>query len=264
MPQLLFVDACVRGAESRSRMLAERFLSSYAAANPDAAILRRDLMRDRLEPQYPEVLACRDALAAAGKLDDPLFADAWQFARADRIVLAAPFWELSFPAILKIYLERVSMRDITFGYEESGLVGRCRAEKLLLVTTRGGDYSLPETGWMEMGARQLKALCAMFGIPKAALCRGAGRRARGRASADGRGPCPRRRAGKDLLTRKRRRLRPSPLPYYSSSESCSRSSPLGSMPNSLGRKRGQTFSDVQMTDAASRVPISQASAIVLP
>ena len=61
MPQLLFVDACVRGAESRSRMLAERFLSSYAAANPDAAILRRDLMRDRLEPQYPEVLARRDA-----------------------------------------------------------------------------------------------------------------------------------------------------------------------------------------------------------
>ena len=122
MPQLLFVDACVRGAESRSRMLAERFLSSYAAANPDAAILRRDLMRDRLEPQYPEVLACRDALAAAGKLDDPLFADAWQFARADRIVLAAPFWELSFPAILKIYLERVSMRDITFGYEEGQTV----------------------------------------------------------------------------------------------------------------------------------------------
>ncbi len=66
MPQLLFVDACVRGAESRSRMLAERFLSSYAAANPDAAILRRNLMRDRLEPQYPEVLARRDALAAAG------------------------------------------------------------------------------------------------------------------------------------------------------------------------------------------------------
>ena len=79
MPQLLFVDACVRGAESRSRMLAERFLSSYAAANPDAAILHRNLMRDRLEPQYPEVLVCRDALAAAGKLDDPLFADAWQF-----------------------------------------------------------------------------------------------------------------------------------------------------------------------------------------
>lgn len=37
-----------------------------------------------------------------------------------------------------------------------------------------------------------------------------------------------------------------------------------SRPNSLGRKRGQTFSDVQMTEAARRVPISQASARVLP
>ena len=43
MPQLLFVDACVRGAESRSRMLAERFLSSYAAANPDTAIHSENL-----------------------------------------------------------------------------------------------------------------------------------------------------------------------------------------------------------------------------
>ena len=166
MAQLLFVDACVRGEDSRSRALAERFLSAYAVAHPADEIVRRDLMRQRLEPQYPEVLARRDALAAEGRLDDEMFADARQFAHADRIVLAAPFWELSFPAILKIYLERVSMRDITFGYEENGLVGRCRAEKLLLVTTRGGDYSLPETSWMEVGTHELKALCAMFGIPK--------------------------------------------------------------------------------------------------
>ena len=166
MTQLLFVDACVRGTASRTRALAERFLSAYAAAHPSDPIVRRDLMRDRLEPQYPELLDRRDALAAAGRLDDPIFDNAKQFARADRIVLAAPFWELSFPAILKIYLERVSMRGITFGYEAGRLVGCCRAEKLLLITTRGGDYSLPETEWMEMGARQLKALCTMFGIPK--------------------------------------------------------------------------------------------------
>ena len=95
-----------------------------------------------------------------------MFDDAWQFSRADRIVIAAPFWDLSFPAVVKIYIERVSMRDITFGYGENGLTGLCRARKLLLITTRGGDYSLPETAWMEMGARQLKALCAMFGIPE--------------------------------------------------------------------------------------------------
>lgn len=165
MAQLLFVDACVRGEESRSLALARRFLSSYAATHPSDEIVTRDLLHDRLEPQYPELLARRDALAAVGKLDDPLFADAHRFARADKIVLAAPLWELTFPAILKIYLERVSMRNITFAYTESGLVGRCRAEKLLLITTRGGDYSRPETAWMESATHELRGLCAMFGIP---------------------------------------------------------------------------------------------------
>ena len=37
-----------------------------------------------------------------------------------------------------------------------------------------------------------------------------------------------------------------------------------SSPNSCGRKRGQTFSVMQMTEAARRLPISQDSASVLP
>ena len=37
-----------------------------------------------------------------------------------------------------------------------------------------------------------------------------------------------------------------------------------SSPNSSGRNRGQTFSVMQITDAARRLPISQASASVLP
>ena len=95
-----------------------------------------------------------------------MFAPARQFAAADKIVIAAPFWELSFPAILKIYLERITVTDITFGYDEQGKnIGLCKAKKLLFITTRGGDFSRPETAWMEMGARQLEALCAMYGIP---------------------------------------------------------------------------------------------------
>ena len=109
----------------------------------------------------------RDALWSAGQLDDPSFDAAWQFARADKIVIAAPFWDLSYPAILKIYLERISVCDITFGYDAAGnSIGLSRAGKQLLITTRGGNFSLPETAWMESGARHLKALCAMYGIPE--------------------------------------------------------------------------------------------------
>ena len=166
MEQLLFINACVRGEKSRSLKLARRFLDRWQQAHPDGVITVEDLCKDRPVPQYPVVLAERDALWEAGKLDHPMFDLAHQFANADRIVMAAPFWELSFPAILKIYLERITVTNITFGYNEQGAnVGLCKAGKLLLITTRGGNFSRPETAWMEMGARQLEALCAMYGIP---------------------------------------------------------------------------------------------------
>lgn len=166
MEDLLFINACVRGPRSRTLQLARRFLEMWQQKHPEAVIAERDLCRDRLLPQYPEVLEERDTLWSAGKLDDPIFAPAIQFAAAGRIVIAAPFWDLSFPAILKIYLERISVTNITFGYDDLGRsVGLCRAEKLLFITTRGGDFSIPEISWMEMGARQLEALCTMYGIP---------------------------------------------------------------------------------------------------
>ena len=170
MSQLLFVNACVRGERSRSLALARRFLDTYAAGHPDCAVTEVDLMALRLPPQYPEVLAQRDALWEAKQLDHPIFDAAHQFAAADQIVVAAPFWDLSYPALLKIYLERVSVVGITFGYGENGAsMGLCRAQKLLYVTTRGGNFSLPETRHLEMGARHLEALCAMYGIPEVQL-----------------------------------------------------------------------------------------------
>ena len=164
MEDLLFINSCVRGERSRTLKLARRFLAGYQRAHPDTVITERDLCAERLQPQYPEVLAERDALWNAGKLDQPMFEPARQFAAADKIVVAAPFWDLCFPAVLKIYLERISVTDVTFGYDEQGaMVGLCRASKLLYVVTRGGNYAGTD---LEMGTPMLRALCAMYGIPE--------------------------------------------------------------------------------------------------
>ena len=164
MENLLFINACVRGERSRTLKLARRFLESYQKAHPDTVITQRDLCAQRLQPQYPEVLAERDELWAAGKLDQPMFEPAREFAAADKIVVAAPFWDLCFPAVLKIYLERISVTDVTFGYDDQGaMVGLCRASKLLYVVTRGGNYAGTD---LEMGTPMLRALCTMYGIPE--------------------------------------------------------------------------------------------------
>lgn len=165
MSELLYIDACVREERSRTRKLAERFLCGYERNHPGETITRIDLTKMELAPQTPEVLKERDALWAAGRLDHPMFDAARQFAAVDKLVVAAPFWDLSFPALLKIYLERVTVNKITFGYgADGGMLGLCRAEKLLYVTTRGGDFSQPDTAPLEMGARYLEALCRMYGI----------------------------------------------------------------------------------------------------
>ena len=59
--------------------------------------------------------------------------------RYDVIVIGAPFWDLSFPAALKLYFENVTVSGITFEYSEKGRpVGKCNAKKLYYITTSGG------------------------------------------------------------------------------------------------------------------------------
>ena len=59
-----------------------------------------------------------------------MFDLARQFARAEIIVMAAPYWDLSFQAALKQYLEQVNVVGITFRYSEEGQpVPLCRARR---------------------------------------------------------------------------------------------------------------------------------------
>ena len=87
-----------------------------------------------------------------------MFALARQFSEAETIVIAAPFWDLSFPAGLKQYLEQINVVGITFRYSEEGIpIGLCKAGSLFYVTTAGGYY-VPE----EFGFGYVKALAQNY------------------------------------------------------------------------------------------------------
>ena len=105
-----------------------------------------------------EYLNKRDELCSKGNYEDSMFDLARQFSEAEIIVIAAPFWDISFPAILKQYLEQINVVGITFKYSEEGVpVGLCRASKLFYVTTAGGYY-VPE----EYGFGYIKALAQNY------------------------------------------------------------------------------------------------------
>lgn len=159
--KVLFVNACMRGEKSRTLVLCRDYLEKLKTAHPEAVIEEVDLSSLEIELQTNEVLERRDALRHADAFDDEMFDLAKQLIAADHVVVGAPYWDLSFPAALKIYLERCSVDKLTFIYNEQGIPqGQCRADSLTYITTAGGFI-----GEMNYGFDYVKGLAgALFGI----------------------------------------------------------------------------------------------------
>ena len=162
--KLLFVDCCIsqRGTGSRTRALAEAYLEAFRTSHPEAEIetVQPETLL-ALKPFDVEMLNERDALASVGAWEAPVFALARQFRGADRIVVAAPFWDLSFPAALRTYIEYISANGLTYHYDENGCHGDCKADQLVYLTS-GGDVEREDS----VGVMYWRQLAAMFGIPQ--------------------------------------------------------------------------------------------------
>ena len=109
---VLFVNACMRGEQSRTLELCREYLEGKEN------VVEVNLAEMGLKPFDAGMVAYRAQLQKAGVFDDPIFDLSQQFAKADEIVIGAPYWDLSFPAALKVYIEHVSVCDIAFHYTE--------------------------------------------------------------------------------------------------------------------------------------------------
>jgi FMN-dependent NADH-azoreductase len=163
--RILFINTCVR-KDSRTKRLADKLLSTLDDAVEEIRL--EDITFPVVDESF---LNKRDELIAAGDFSNSLFSNARQFAEADVIVVAAPYWDLSFPASLKQYFELINVVGITFRYTETGIpVGLCKAKKLYYVMTAGGNY-VPE----EFGFGYVKALATgYYGIEDVELIKAVG------------------------------------------------------------------------------------------
>lgn len=161
--KLLFVDCCIsqRGERSRTKILAESYLEAYLKSHSETEVTHLFLRDLELPPFREELLNERDRLAREGQFDAPVFDLAKQFRDADHIVVAAPYWDLCFPAVLRTYVEHICACGVTYHYTEQGCHGDCHAKRLVYLTS-GGDIERPES----LGVLYWKQLCAMFGIER--------------------------------------------------------------------------------------------------
>lgn len=161
--KLLYIDAGTRPLkESRTRQLCQDFLTEFTKIHPEYTVRHLILAEENLKPNIQEDIALRDRLLKEGQLHAPVFAYSHEFAQADHILIGAPYWDLSFPAILKIYLEKVCIADIAFKYTPNGVHPLCRAKQLTYATACGGYI-----GEYDCGADYVRGLCkALLGIPR--------------------------------------------------------------------------------------------------
>lgn len=162
---ILYINACVR-EDSRTKKLSEALLEKLGGD-----IKRVNIGEMKFEITDEAFLKQRDSLIAEKRFDNDGFSLARQFAEADTVVVAAPYWDLSFPASLKQYIEKINVLGITFEYTAEGYpMGLCKADKLYYVMTAGGSY-VPE----EFGYGYVKTLAESFyGIKEVKLIKATG------------------------------------------------------------------------------------------
>ena len=160
---VLFINACVR-KESRTKILADYLLEKIGGK-----VTEINLGKDLPQPFDEKMLLKRNELIKKEAFDDEMFLYARQFAQADIIVIAAPFWDFSFPAVFKAFIEHVNVSGLVFKYTASGIETLCKAKTLYYVTTMGGYNPV------DYGFGYVKALCkTLYGIKNVRLIKAEG------------------------------------------------------------------------------------------
>lgn len=157
--KMLFIDACVSTHRSRTKQLCDHYLAGVMKEEPDTLIETVKLRKGVVEPLDKESIEYRNKLIEDRNWNDPMLDLARQFKSADRILIGAPYWDCSFPSILKVYIENIVVADLTFKETGAGFEGLCPCRELTYITTSGGPI-----GDMDLGYEYIKGIGTMLGI----------------------------------------------------------------------------------------------------
>jgi FMN-dependent NADH-azoreductase len=148
MDRLLHVLAAPRGEDSRTLKVAGAFLERFREKCPGCQVDELDVFTDPLPALTLEVLGGKYVLLGGGELSGEL-KDAWRdiereierFLSADGYLISTPMWNFSIPFALKHYIDVIVQPGYLFRNTEQGVEGLVKGKKMVIITSRGSDYS---------------------------------------------------------------------------------------------------------------------------
>ncbi|KAA9024208.1 FMN-dependent NADH-azoreductase [Niallia endozanthoxylica] len=176
MAKLLYITAHPHDdRQSYSMAAGKAFIETYKEVNPNDEVIHLDLYKEHIPHIDTDVFSGWGKLQSGkgfeelsdeekskvGRLNE--LSD--QFISADKYVFVTPLWNLSFPPVMKAYIDSIAVAGKTFKYTEQGSVGLLTDKKVLHIQARGGIYSEGPAAALEMGHRYLQVIMSFFGIP---------------------------------------------------------------------------------------------------
>jgi FMN-dependent NADH-azoreductase len=143
MPTLLKIDASPRGDYSLSRNLTTIFADEWTKNHAGGHIVERDLFKTELPfvdvpwmmgaytPAEQHSAETAKAIKISDDLVDELLA-------VDHLVLGAPMYNFSLPAVLKAYIDHIVRVGRTFSTSYEGLA---KGKKATVIIASGGVYT---------------------------------------------------------------------------------------------------------------------------
>ncbi|RKD25068.1 FMN-dependent NADH-azoreductase [Ammoniphilus oxalaticus] len=176
MAKVLYITANPKSVEhSYCLSVGQAFLETYQQENPTDEIITLNLF----EEEFPKL--DHDVFSAWGKLQQGVdFSELTdeetrkvgrlneivdQFISMDKYVFVTPLWNLSFPSVVKDYIDAICVAGKTFKYTDQGSVGLLTGKKAIHIQARGGIYVEPPMSELEMGDRFIRSILTFLGVP---------------------------------------------------------------------------------------------------
>ena len=160
MAKVLYIKANPKTNEqSLTLQMAEMFITEYKKEHPKDTIEILDLYQSVMPIMDYERLKQYDQ-----GTEYEIQKIAQHFKSFDKVVIAAPVWNHSFPAMLKIYLDNIIYRHTTFTYKEDGkMKGLCNDMKVMHIVTSAQIYH-GEREHLNHHHNQIKAVFELIGL----------------------------------------------------------------------------------------------------
>lgn len=171
MKKLLHIIASPRGNDSRTLKISEAFIKALKSKDSEWKIDELNLFKEKLPQITLETVNGKYVLLGGAELSGEL-KQAWRqievvigrFLSADAYLISSPMWNFSIPYPLKHYIDIILQPKYLFRYTEKGPEGLVKNKKMLVITSRGGDYSSELANKFDLLERYLRTVFEFVGI----------------------------------------------------------------------------------------------------